>query len=79
MIQEFFKDRVELFELLDETTLHLERHPDDSSALNAIFRTVHTIKETAGMLGLADLEALFQPTEIGLFWFARDKRESRLA
>jgi two-component system, chemotaxis family, sensor kinase CheA len=63
LMREFLVDRVELFELVDEALLFLERHPDDPPALNAVFRSVHTVKGTAGMLGLGPLEVLFQRGE----------------
>lgn len=45
----------ELFEMIDRLTLHLtnvEKNPEDSQLIRAIYRDVHTIKGNASMFGL---------------------------
>jgi len=57
---------VEAMEHLDATDMHLltlETEPQDEEALNAVFRAFHTIKGSAGFLGLDDLGTLSHEAE----------------
>ncbi|MFC4258581.1 chemotaxis protein CheA [Marinobacter lacisalsi] len=55
ILQDFLIEAGEILEQLSEQLVDLERHPDDSDLLNAIFRGFHTVKGGAGFL---QLEAL---------------------
>ncbi|MAK51173.1 MULTISPECIES: chemotaxis protein CheA [unclassified Marinobacter] len=55
ILQDFLVEAGEILEKLSEQLVDLERHPDDSDLLNAIFRGFHTVKGGAGFL---QLEAL---------------------
>ncbi len=48
----------EHFELIEQNFLTLEEAPGDLEILNAIFRSVHTIKGASGFLGLTKVQAL---------------------
>ncbi len=55
ILQDFLIEAGEILELLSEQLVELERNPDDSDLLNAIFRGFHTVKGGAGFLSLAEL------------------------
>ncbi|PSW07578.1 chemotaxis protein CheA [Photobacterium lipolyticum] len=55
ILQDFLIEAGEILELLSEQLVQLERSPDDSELLNAIFRGFHTVKGGAGFLSLAEL------------------------
>ena len=50
LLRDFLTESNENLAKLDNDLVSLEQHPDDSSLLNGIFRTIHTIKGTAGFL-----------------------------
>ncbi len=52
ILQDFLVESGEILELLSEQLVDLERDPDDSDLLNAIFRGFHTVKGGAGFLQL---------------------------
>ena len=52
MIQEFLVESEELLQGMDQDMVALESAPRDADLLNRIFRALHTIKGTAGFLGL---------------------------
>ncbi|ELR65092.1 Signal transduction histidine kinase CheA [Photobacterium marinum] len=55
ILQDFLIEAGEILELLSEQLVELERSPDDSELLNAIFRGFHTVKGGAGFLSLTHL------------------------
>ncbi|WP_299016198.1 chemotaxis protein CheA [uncultured Photobacterium sp.] len=55
ILQDFLIEAGEILELLSEQLVELERSPDDSELLNAIFRGFHTVKGGAGFLSLTAL------------------------
>ena len=55
ILQDFLIEAGEILELLSEQLVELERSPDNSELLNAIFRGFHTVKGGAGFLSLAEL------------------------
>ena len=57
ILQDFLVESGEILELLSEQLVDLERNPDDSDLLNAIFRGFHTVKGGAGFLQLDALVA----------------------
>ncbi|MBI4911319.1 MAG: chemotaxis protein CheA [Acidobacteria bacterium] len=56
--EDFLVEAGEHFELIEQNFLALEEHPGDLDVLNAIFRSVHTIKGASGFLGLNKVQAL---------------------
>ncbi|HEY1099152.1 MAG TPA: chemotaxis protein CheW [Myxococcota bacterium] len=58
IVREFLVESHENLDRLDHDIVALEAEPDAVERIAAIFRTVHTVKGTAGFLGFARLEAL---------------------
>jgi len=56
--EDFLVEAGEHFELIEQNFLTLEESPGDLEILNAIFRSVHTIKGASGFLGLAKVQSL---------------------
>ena len=56
--EDFLVEAQEHFEQIEANFLALEEAPGDLDLLNAIFRSVHTIKGAAGFLGLQKVQAL---------------------
>ncbi len=56
--EDFLVEAEEHFEQIEANFLALEENPGDLDLLNAIFRSVHTIKGAAGFLGLEKVQAL---------------------
>lgn len=63
IIAEFIAECRENLVRLDEDLLQLEQHPDRPELQSAIFRTLHTIKGSCGLLGLVQLEAVTHAAE----------------
>jgi two-component system chemotaxis sensor kinase CheA len=51
----FVEEASEHLETLESGFMELEKNPDDSDLLNAIFRSAHTIKGSSGTVGLPDI------------------------
>lgn len=58
VLKDFITEAKENLERLDEEFVELEQRPDDKELLSSIFRTIHTIKGTAGFFGFKTLEAI---------------------
>ncbi len=58
ILVEFLVESRENLDQMERELVVLERDPAAASALNAIFRAIHTIKGTAGFLGLEALQRL---------------------
>jgi len=58
ILKEFLVESYENLDHLDREFVALESDPSARDRIAAIFRTIHTIKGTAGFLGLPKLEAL---------------------
>ncbi len=58
ILKDFITEAKENLERLDEEFVELEQRPDDKELLSSIFRTIHTIKGTAGFFGFKTLEAI---------------------
>ena len=58
IFESFLVETREILEQLDTDLVELENSPDDSELLNKIFRSFHTIKGTAGFLGLVKLQKI---------------------
>jgi two-component system chemotaxis sensor kinase CheA len=55
ILQDFLVEAGEILESLSEELVDLEKSPEDSGLLNAIFRGFHTVKGGAGFLNLNNL------------------------
>lgn len=51
-LQTFIVESRELLDSMESALLRIEQTPDDVELINAIFRTAHTIKGSAGLFGL---------------------------
>ncbi|WP_457574497.1 Hpt domain-containing protein [Desulfolithobacter sp.] len=63
LIQEFQVEAGEHLESCDQALVMLSRHPDDSEAVNEVFRNIHSIKGTASYLGLEAISNLSHAAE----------------
>ena len=59
----FIAESRELLQSMEEALLRIEQSPDDADTINAIFRTAHTIKGSAGLFGLDDIVAFTHVVE----------------
>lgn len=55
---EFISEAREGLDGVESDLLALETTPDDAESIDAVFRTVHSIKGTAGLLGLGQIESV---------------------
>ena len=58
MIEGFVEDSREAFDSMEEDLIAMEESPDDPSIMNNLFRVMHTLKGTAGFMGLTEISAL---------------------
>ncbi|MFO7445563.1 MAG: chemotaxis protein CheA [Ignavibacteriaceae bacterium] len=63
IVESFQIETKEILERLDTDLIDLEKKPNDLELLNQIFRSFHTIKGTAGFLGLEKLTAVTHKLE----------------
>ena len=63
LLADFVSEAMEHLDNVDAQLLTLDDHPDDSEALNAVFRVFHTIKGVAGFLELSSLQRLAHDAE----------------
>ena len=63
ILQDFLVEAGEIIENLDEQLVQIEKTPDDTALLNAIFRGFHTVKGGAGFLELKDLVEICHAAE----------------
>jgi two-component system chemotaxis sensor kinase CheA len=63
MLKDFVVEALELAVDVEERLLQLERRPDDPDALNAVFRSFHTIKGGAGFMNLPGMVSACHLTE----------------
>jgi len=63
LVAEFIGEARTHIESAESGVLRVEEHPDDSEAINAIFRGFHTIKGVAGFLNLKDIGSLAHAAE----------------
>ncbi len=63
MLKEFVVEALDLATNVEEHLLTLERHPNDTDTLNALFRSFHTIKGGAGFMNLAAIVSACHLTE----------------
>jgi two-component system chemotaxis sensor kinase CheA len=63
IIREFILETQENLAQLDTDLVTLEKDPTERQTLARVFRTLHTVKGTAGFLGLAKLQAVAHSAE----------------
>ncbi|RJF98089.1 chemotaxis protein CheA [Noviherbaspirillum saxi] len=63
MLKEFVVEALDLATNVEEHLLSLERHPNDTDTLNALFRSFHTIKGGAGFMNLPAIVSACHLTE----------------
>ncbi|MDX2470146.1 MAG: chemotaxis protein CheA [SAR324 cluster bacterium] len=63
LIQGFVEESREAFESIEKDLLGLEDNPDDLTQVDGIFRVLHTIKGTAGFMGLDEVNKLSHSLE----------------
>lgn len=56
--REFLIESTENLSRLDQEIVQLEQNPGQAELLASIFRTMHTIKGTSGMLGFVAVEGI---------------------
>ena len=63
ILREFLQETHENLLLLDSDLLTLEKNPSEKSTLAQVFRTLHSVKGTAGFMGLVKLQAVAHAAE----------------
>jgi len=63
IISDFIVEATESLDSLDQKFVELEKNPGDTTLLNDIFRSVHTIKGAAGFLGFNQMVEMAHATE----------------
>src|SRR5262249_20527059 len=63
VVREFLIETQENLAQLDIDLVTLEKEPTESETLARVFRTLHTVKGTAGFLGLEKLQAVAHAAE----------------
>ncbi|HSJ09721.1 MAG TPA: chemotaxis protein CheA [Longimicrobiales bacterium] len=63
LFPEFVAESLDYFDQIERALLRLEAKPDDTEAVNVVFRAFHTIKGTASFLGLEPICALAHSAE----------------
>ncbi|HZV66190.1 MAG TPA: Hpt domain-containing protein, partial [Telluria sp.] len=58
LLREFLTETSESLDTADNQLVRFEQDPNNAEILDSIFRLIHTIKSTCGLLGLPRLEAL---------------------
>ncbi len=58
ILKDFLAEAKENLEQLDQDFVELEQDPENGELIKSIFRTVHTIKGTAGFFGFTTLEGI---------------------
>src|SRR6185436_10674483 len=63
ILREFLLETHENLALLDSDLITLEKNPTEKSTLAQVFRTLHSVKGTAGFMGLVKLQAVAHAAE----------------
>lgn len=61
--EDFIEESTEIIESLDKELLKLEKDPGDKELLNSIFRSMHTLKGSAGFLNFGTIKDLAHKLE----------------
>ncbi len=63
IVNDFISEAAEALDSLDQKFIELEKNPGDTTLLNDIFRSIHTIKGAAGFLGFQQMVEATHVTE----------------
>lgn len=63
LLRDFLRERDEVLDEIESEILELERCVDGGEVLRGLFRSVHSLKGTFGLLGFGSLEAVWQDAE----------------
>lgn len=63
LLQSFKEETDEIFESVDMNFLFLEKDPNSDELINSIFRSIHTLKGSAGMMGMEKTNKLAHALE----------------
>jgi len=63
LLREFLLETHENLTLLDSDLITLEKNPTEKNTLAQVFRTLHSVKGTAGFMGLVKLQAVAHAAE----------------
>jgi two-component system chemotaxis sensor kinase CheA len=74
LVATFLPEAQEHLEGIETRLVHLEQHPDDLEAVNAIFRPFHTLKGVTGFLNLSQIQELSHEVE----WLLDRVREGQV-
>jgi two-component system chemotaxis sensor kinase CheA len=61
--QLFVLESQDTLQQMEDSLLQLEKNPTDKEAINTLFRTAHTIKGSAGVVGMEDVSAFTHTME----------------
>jgi two-component system chemotaxis sensor kinase CheA len=75
ILQEFIAESIEHLESTEPLLIELEDDPENLELLNAVFRSIHSIKGSAGFLGLKKIQKLSHKMEGILDDLRKGKRE----
>jgi len=73
MLEVFLSDAEEQLTILEGELLNMEANPDDEEAIKTIFRSMHTLKGSAGFVNLTEVESFTHKLE-NLLSDLRDKK-----
>ncbi|HOU84597.1 MAG TPA: Hpt domain-containing protein, partial [Spirochaetota bacterium] len=59
----FIEESLDLLKNIELPLMELEERPDDTELINSVFRSMHTIKGSAGMFGFNDISAFTHDIE----------------
>ena len=63
IIQDFFEEFNEAYQVLVDKTMQLEQQPKDQPLINQLFRSIHSIKSNLRMIGLDEVSDLVHAIE----------------
>jgi two-component system, chemotaxis family, sensor kinase CheA len=63
LLRSFTVESAEVLTVAEEQLLALERNPEDEEAIHSLFRVAHTLKGSAGMVGLVGISELAHAVE----------------
>src|SRR6056297_3767553 len=73
MLEVFLTDAQEQLTILESELLNMEANPDDEETIKTIFRSMHTLKGSAGFVNLTEIESFTHKLE-NLLSDLRDKK-----
>src|SRR6056297_4123680 len=73
MLEVFLTDAAEQLTILENELLNMEANPDDEETIKTIFRSMHTLKGSAGFVNLTEIESFTHKLE-NLLSDLRDKK-----